>query len=112
MMQVVGEEGTSIDDFIIYLKSEFLDNVYLQQNAFDEVDAACPTERQKYLFGMVSDVLSHDFDFDSKSQARDMFFTLTEQFRDWNYSPWESDKMKEHEEKIRATLSQKEAADA
>ncbi|MGM0598686.1 MAG: V-type ATP synthase subunit A [Candidatus Rifleibacteriota bacterium] len=112
MMQVVGEEGTSIDDFIIYLKSEFLDNVYLQQNAFDEVDAACPTDRQKYLFGMVSDVLSYDFDFDSKSQARDMFFTLTEHFRDWNYSPWESDKMKEHEEKIRATLNQKEAADA
>ena len=43
MMTVVGEEGTSIDDFVIYLKAEFFDAVYLQQNAFDEVDAAVPS---------------------------------------------------------------------
>jgi V/A-type H+-transporting ATPase subunit A len=112
MMQVVGEEGTSNDDFVTYLKSEFLDNVYLQQNSFDEVDAACPTERQQYLFDMVVDVLKQDFEFESKTQARDMFFTLTEQFRDWNYAPWQSDTMKENESKIKATLKQKEAANA
>ncbi|GAB4278046.1 MAG: V-type ATP synthase subunit A [Candidatus Rifleibacteriota bacterium] len=112
MMQVVGEEGTSIDDFVTYLKSEFLDNVYLQQNSFDEVDAACPIERQQYLFDMVTDVLRYEFEFSDKNSARDMFFTLTEQFRDWNYSPWQSDKMKEIETKIKATLSQKEAANA
>jgi V/A-type H+-transporting ATPase subunit A len=112
MMQVVGEEGTSTDDFVTYLKSEFLDNVYLQQNSFDEVDAACPTERQQYLFDMVVDVLKQDFEFESKTQARDMFFTLTEQFRDWNYAPWQSDTMKENESKIKATLKQKEAANA
>jgi len=112
MMQVVGEEGTSIDDFVTYLKSEFLDNVYLQQNSFDEVDAACPTERQQYLFEMVLDVLKHEFTFKDKPQARDMFFSLTEQFRDWNYSPWQSDKMKENEKKIRSTLNSREAAHA
>jgi V/A-type H+-transporting ATPase subunit A len=112
MMQVVGEEGTSNDDFVTYLKSEFLDNVYLQQNSFDEVDAACPTERQQYLFDMVVDVLKHEFEFKDKNEARDMFFTLTEQFRDWNYSPWQSDKMKENESKLKATLKSKEAAHA
>lgn len=112
MMQVVGEEGTSIDDFVTYLKSEFLDNVYLQQNSFDEVDAACPTDRQQYLFDMVTGVLKSDFVFEQKTEARDLFFTLTEIFRDWNYSPWQSDKMKEVEKTIKATLSEKEAAHA
>jgi len=109
MMQVVGEEGTSIDDFIIYLKSEFLDNVYLQQNSFDEVDAACPTDRQQYLFDMVCNVLKHEFTITDKNVARDMFFTLTEQFRNWNYAPWQSDRMKEAEAAIKKTLSSKEA---
>lgn len=112
MMQVVGEEGTSIDDFIIYLKSEFLDNVYLQQNAYDEVDAACSPERQKKLFGMVCDVMKQDFDFKEKSHARDKFFTLTEQFREWNYSPEGSEKMKKIEALIEESLSSSEVANA
>jgi len=112
MMQVVGEEGTSIDDFIIYLKSEFLDNVYLQQNSFDEVDAACPVDRQQHLFEMVTGVLKHKFEITDKARARDLFFTLTEQFRDWNYSPWQSDQMKTAESAIKATMSSKEAAHA
>ena len=48
MMKVVGEEGTSIDDFVIYLKSEYIDATYLQQNAFDEVDSSNSVERQRY----------------------------------------------------------------
>ena len=112
MMQVVGEEGTSVDDFITYLKSEFLDNVYLQQNSFDEVDSACPVDRQQYLFEMVSGILNHKFEITDKAQARDLFFTLTEQFRDWNYSPWQSDQMKTAENAIKATISGKEASHA
>ena len=47
MMKVVGEEGTSAEDYIIYQKGELLDAVYLQQNSFDPIDAACPPERQR-----------------------------------------------------------------
>lgn len=112
MMQVVGEEGTSSDDFITYLKSEFLDNVYLQQNSYDEVDAACPIERQRHLFEMVSDVLKHDFKLADKSVARDLFFTLTEQFRNWNYASWQSEDMKKAEAAIKQTMAGKEAAHA
>lgn len=104
MMQVVGEEGTAMDDYVVYLKSEFLDNVYLQQNAFDEVDAACPPERQKRLFKMVCDVLAYKFDFKNKEEARDTFFTLTELFRDWNYTKLDSPKIFEIENKIKSII--------
>ncbi len=87
MMQVVGEEGTSIDDFVIYLKSEFLDAVYLQQNSFDDVDVACPADRQQMLFDKVCAVLACPFAFADKDAARDRFFTLTDLFRTWNYTP-------------------------
>jgi V/A-type H+-transporting ATPase subunit A len=104
MMQVVGEEGTSTEDFTVYLKSEFLDAVYLQQNSFDEVDAACSVERQKYLFELVCSVLRHEFHLTDKDQARDLFFNLTEQFKNWNFSVWESPSMTEAEDSIKSIL--------
>jgi V/A-type H+-transporting ATPase subunit A len=112
MMQVVGEEGTSIDDFVVYLKSEFLDNVYLQQDSFDEADAACPPDRQKLLFDRVISVLKHDFDFSSKKEARDYFFKLTEKFKDWNYTVWQSDEMNKAEAEVKAVFNSEEAANA
>lgn len=112
MMQVVGEEGTSIEDFVVYLKSELLDSVYLQQNSFDEVDAACPVERQRYLFDMVRRVLAHQFDFTGKEEARDMFFTLTEHFQNWKYSPWESTELHQFEQKINSCMANGESANA
>lgn len=112
MMQVVGEEGTSTDDYVVYLKSEFLDTIHLQQNSFDEVDAAYSVERQQYLFDFVCRVLDHQFTFADKEEARDLFFTLTEQFQNWKYSPWESQGMKEAEDKINTILADGGTANA
>jgi len=85
MMKVIGEEGTAIEDFIIYLKSEFLDYVYLQQNTFDEVDGATSAERQKRSFALVLRVLKQNFDFKSKDDARRYFLELRQLCMDLNY---------------------------
>jgi len=77
MMKVVGEEGTSLEDFVVYLKSEFLDSVYLQQNAFDPVDAQTPRDRQEYVFDKVWEVLKKRFSFTSKDEARIFFYSLS-----------------------------------
>ncbi|MBI3038352.1 V-type ATP synthase subunit A [bacterium] len=105
MMQVVGEEGTSIDDFVVYLKSEFLDSVYLQQNSFDEIDAVCSPERQAYLFDLICRILEHPFKLAEKEKARDLFFTLTEQVRNWNYSAWKSPQMDQIEQNVLQLLN-------
>ncbi|MBP5531594.1 MAG: V-type ATP synthase subunit A, partial [Lentisphaeria bacterium] len=76
MMKVIGEEGTAIEDFIIYLKSEFLDYTYLQQNTFDAVDGATDAARQKRMFGDVSAVLRREFTFADKDTARKFFLEL------------------------------------
>ncbi len=104
MMKVVGEEGTSLEDFAIYLKSEFLDGVYLQQNGFDEVDAATMADRQKYMFAKVVKVLEKGFTFEDKKNARDFFYNLRHHFIDWNYKPWESEEFRAQEEKINGLL--------
>lgn len=86
MMQVTGEEGVTLDDFITYQKSLFLDLVYLQQDAFDEVDASASLERQKKSFDLVCDLVNRQYQFDDKNIARDYFTRLTGLFKNLNYS--------------------------
>ncbi|MEE0133632.1 MAG: V-type ATP synthase subunit A [Treponema sp.] len=100
MMKVVGEEGTSLEDFILYLKSEFLDSVYLQQNSFDDVDAAADVERQTYVFKLLLKVLGSDFVLESKDDARGYFNQMRQKFIDWNYSVWQGDEFKKNEADI------------
>ncbi len=100
MMMVVGEEGTSIDDFVYYLKSEYLDSVYLQQNGFDPVDAVSDPERQKYMFDKIYDVLYTDFHFDAKDDARRFFNDLRQMTLDWNYIRMGTDEFDKKEKDI------------
>jgi V/A-type H+-transporting ATPase subunit A len=101
MMKVIGEEGTTTEDYIEYLKSEFLDAVYMQQNSFDEIDAAVSVERQKYTFANVVKVLGSDFDLHDKDTARNFFNQLRQKFIDWNYSEWKSEKFNAVEKDIK-----------
>ena len=104
MMKVVGEEGTPISDFVVYLKSEFIDAVYLQQNTFDEVDSICGAERQIKVFSKLVQVLEKKFHFSDKDEARSYFQHLRQHFIDWNYAPWESEKFQQLEARIDAVL--------
>lgn len=100
MMKVIGEEGTSMDDFIIYLKSEYLDSVYLQQDAYNDVDAACSGERQQYVFEKVYEILNQTFSFQEKEEARSFFLKLTQITKDWNRVEFKSPEFKKLEEDI------------
>ena len=71
--------------------AEYLDAVYLQQDAFDPVDGASSAERQRHVFGLVVRVLSADIDFESKDAARAFFQSLTQTTKDWNRSAMPSD---------------------
>lgn len=85
MMTVVGEEGISIEDLVVYLKSEMLDFTYLQQNAFDDVDCAASIERQVADFKLLYKALTTPFTFESKSEARRFFVELQDRFYQKNY---------------------------
>jgi V/A-type H+/Na+-transporting ATPase subunit A len=107
MMKVVGEEGTTTADYTIYLKSVFLDGVYLQQNGFDDVDAATSQERQTYVFGKVVGVLDGEYDLESKDEARKFFYDLRHRFIDWNYKEMKSEEFNKQEKEIDSLLAEK-----
>ena len=105
MMKVVGEDGTSLSDYVVYLKEEMLDAVYLQQNSFDEVDANCGTERQRYVIDKLVYVLGSDYDLSDKDEARSFFNSMRQKFIDWNYTAFERDAFKKAESEIDALYS-------
>jgi len=107
MMKVIGEEGTSLSDYIDYLKGEFFDFVYLQQNAFDEVDEATSQERQKYVFNFIYQILETDFDLGTKENALRFFQQLRQLFRGWNSSPWKSREFEKIEKETALFVEQK-----
>jgi V/A-type H+-transporting ATPase subunit A len=84
MMKVVGEEGTSLDDYVIYLKGDFLDSVYFQQNSYDEVDGSVAPDRQKHSFSVILGILASQFSFTDKDEARSWFARLRQRFLDLN----------------------------
>ena len=91
MMKVVGEEGTTLLDYIIYLKSEMLDAVYLQQNSFDLVEANCGTLRQRYVTDKLVYVLGSNYSIQNKDDARSFFNRMRQKFIDWNYTEFDSE---------------------
>lgn len=100
MMTVVGEEGTSTEDFTVALKADFFDNCYLQQNAYDEVDGATPAQRQKFVFDKILEVLDLDFGFEDKSTARQTMVRGSDMFRNWNFAASDSDEYRRLLEQI------------
>ena len=110
MMKVVGEEGTSLADFTTYLKAEFLDAVYLQQNAFSEADATTPVERQRVMFGVVEKALMADYSFAEKDETRKFFMNLQQSFIDWNDKAMNSPEFTALKEALEAKITAAERA--
>ena len=100
MMKVVGEEGTTLLDYITYLKSEMLDAVYLQQNSFDLIEANCGGLRQRYVTDKLVYVLGSNYAVQNKDDARSFFNRMRQKFIDWNYTEFESEAFKKAESEI------------
>ena len=98
MMKVIGEEGTSAEDYIIYQKGDLLDAVYLQQNSFDPT---CDPERQVYEFDILYDVLTRDFDLEDKKEIRAFFNQVRQEFLDWHNTHFRSPEFEAQEKKLK-----------
>lgn len=104
MIQVAGEEGVTLDDFVIYQQATFVDMVYLQQDAFDNVDVSVPLERQKETFMLIVKIIGQKHRFTDQNNVRDYFTRLTGLFKNLNYAIWQSTEYKQLWSKIEAMI--------
>jgi V/A-type H+-transporting ATPase subunit A len=100
MMQVTGEEGITLEDFITLQKAILVDMAYLQQDAFDKVDASAPRHRQIESFYLLKDLVDREYDFDDTEAAREFFTRLTGIYKNFNYSAPESIEYQRYREQL------------
>ncbi len=99
-INILGDDGVPVDFHDKFWKSELIDFVILQQDAFDDIDCSTPIARQKYMLNKVIEICNKSFDFDNFEQCGDFYKKLINTFRQLNYSEFESDKFKQYEIEI------------
>jgi V/A-type H+/Na+-transporting ATPase subunit A len=100
MMQVTGEEGVTLEDYVTYQKALLLDMAYLQQDAYDPVDVSVPLERQKEVFILVRSLIQRDYPFKGKDEARSFFTQLTGLLKNLNYAARDSQEFTAYQAQI------------
>ncbi len=100
-INILGDDGVPLGYHISFWKSELIDFVFLQQDAFDSIDALCPMERQKYMLDMVLDLCDKDYQFDDFEKCRDFFKELINDLRQMNYTEFHSEAFENYANKTR-----------
>ena len=106
-INILGDDGVPVSYHERFWKSELLDYVILQQDAFDDIAANCPIERQKLMYEMVLDICRRDFDFADFEECSRYFKGLINLFRQMNYAEWQSEKFYDYKSQIEQTVSDK-----
>ena len=104
-INILGDDGVPVAYHERFWKSELIDFVILQQDAFDDVDANCPIERQKMMYMRVLDVCRKSFDFKDFEACSRFFKGLINLFRQMNYSEWQSDKFHDYKRQVEEAVN-------
>ena len=100
-INILGDDGVPMSYHVNFWKSELVDFVILQQDAFDAIDALCPIERQRYMLDLVLEICAKDYDFEDFEKCREFFKTLINELRQMNYSAYESEQFKAYNDSVK-----------
>ncbi|WP_314054955.1 V-type ATP synthase subunit A [Porphyromonas catoniae] len=106
-INILGDDGVPLEYHVTFWKSELIDFVLCQQDAFDEVDCNCPIERQEYMADKVMDICRMEFEFEGFVEVSDFFKELINALRQMNYTLFQSEDFRAAEEKVDALVSQR-----
>ena len=106
-INILGDDGVPVEYHERFWKSELVDSVILQQDAFDSIDANCPIERQQMMYNIVLGICRKSFDLADFEECSKFFKELIYMFRQMNYSEWKSEQFDSFKAKIEALVNEK-----
>ncbi len=109
-INILGDDGVPVEYHIRFWKSEVIDFVILQQDAFDKIDMLTPLERQEYMLRKVMEISRTDFSFDSFTEVDSYFKRVINHLKQMNYSEFESEKFKKYEEELNEIINERRVA--
>ena len=104
-INILGDDGVPMSYHEAFWKSELIDFAFLQQDAFDDVDALCPISRQKFMLDLILDICDRHFEFDDFEQCRNYFKQLINVLRQMNYSKFDNEQFKDYQQQLSKLLS-------
>ncbi|MBQ0096043.1 MAG: V-type ATP synthase subunit A [Bacteroidales bacterium] len=99
-INILGDDGVPMSYHELFWKSELIDFVILQQDAFDAIDALCPIERQRYMLDKVLELCERSYEFEDYEKCGEFFKKMINSLRQMNYSEYNSDKFKAYEDEL------------
>lgn len=106
-INILGDDGVPVEYHVTFWKSELIDFVILQQDAFDEIDAVTPMERQEVILNMVMDICHTEFEFENFVDVMDYFKKMINVCKQMNYSEFQSDKYEEYKKELESLIAEK-----
>lgn len=106
-INILGDDGVPVDYHITFWKSEVIDFVILQQDAFDKIDAVCPLERQEYMLNLVMEICNSKFEFNGFMEVMDYFKRVINVCKQMNYSPYQSEQFAKYESDLKTILAER-----
>lgn len=104
-INILGDDGVPMSYHEAFWKSELMDFAFLQQDAFDDVDALCPMERQKFMLDLILNICDRSFEFEDFEQCRNFFKQIINVLRQMNYSKFDSEQFKDYQQQLNKLLS-------
>ncbi len=106
-INILGDDGVPVEYHERFWKSELIDFVILQQDAFDDIDATCPMDRQRYMYNLVLDICHKEFLFTDFNECTQFFKSAISTLRQMNYSKWESEEFEKYNKQLEEFINEK-----
>ncbi len=105
-INILGDDGVPMSYHERFWKSELIDFILLQQDAFDAIDCNAPMDRQKYMLDLVLGICRRDFSFDGYEQCREYFKNMINILRQMNYNEFHGERFEQYREELNNILAQ------
>ena len=106
-INILGDDGVPVDYHLTFWKSEVIDFVILQQDAFDKIDSVCPLDRQEYMLDLVMDICHSNFEFNGFSEVMDYFKRVINVCKQMNYSQFKTEQFAKYENELKTILAER-----
>ena len=106
-INILGDDGVPVEYHVTFWKSELIDFVILQQDAFDEIDAVTPMERQEDILNMVIDICHTEFEFDNFNEVMDYFKKMINICKQMNYSKFKSEQYEGFQQQLKELIAER-----
>lgn len=105
-INILGDDGVPMSYHETFWKSELLDFVFLQQDAFDAVDSLCGLERQKFMLNLILDICGRQFEFENFEECRNFFKEMINDLRQMNYTEFHSEAFEKYNSQLSKLLEE------